>query len=60
MTTEVMPGEQKSWTETPPANPPLRSAIARLVESQAWLDTLGRQFRTGFLSSLASQGNLTA
>jgi len=41
MTTEVTQGEQKSWAETPPMNPPLRYAIARVVESQTWLDKLG-------------------
>ena len=41
MTKEVTQGEQKSWTETPPMNPPIRYAIARVVESQSWLDKLG-------------------
>ncbi|HYX51431.1 MAG TPA: DUF2231 domain-containing protein, partial [Ktedonobacteraceae bacterium] len=56
MTTEVMPGEQKSWTETPPANPPLRSAIARLVESQAWLDTLGTPIQNWILKLFGQPG----
>ena len=41
MTAQVTLGEQNSWAETPPMNPPIRYAIARVVESQTWLDKLG-------------------
>ena len=54
MTAEVMPGEQRSWADTPPMNPPLRYAIARVVESQTWLDKLGAPLQ-GWLSKLYGQ-----
>lgn len=56
MTTELIHGEQKSWSETPPLNPPLRSAIARIVESQAWLDTLGTPLQNGLLQLFGQPG----
>src|SRR5260221_10019279 len=54
MTAEVMQGEQKSWAETPPMNPPLRYAIAKVVESQSWLDKLAAPFQ-GWLLKLFGQ-----
>jgi nitrite reductase/ring-hydroxylating ferredoxin subunit/uncharacterized membrane protein len=56
MTMEVMQGEQKSWTETPPMNPPLRYAIARVVESQTWLDTLGTPLQNWLLRLFGQPG----
>ena len=54
MTAEVVQGEQKSWAETPPMNPPLRYAIAKVVESQSWLDKLAAPFQ-GWLLKLFGQ-----
>lgn len=56
MTTEVMPREQKSWAETPPMNPPLRYAIARIVESQTWLDNLGTPLQNWLLKLYGQPG----
>src|SRR3989442_15672432 len=56
MTAEVMPGEQKSWAETPPLNPPLRYAIARVVESQTWLDKLGAPLQSWLLKLYGQPG----
>ncbi len=50
MTLEVMPGEQKSWAETPPMNPPLRHAIGEIVENQTWLDKLAAPFQSWLLN----------
>jgi nitrite reductase/ring-hydroxylating ferredoxin subunit/uncharacterized membrane protein len=49
-----MPANQQSWTETPPQNPPLRYAIARVVESQKWLDKLAVPLQ-GWLLKLFGQ-----
>src|SRR2546427_7531096 len=56
MTSEVMQGEQKSWAETPPMNPPLRYAIARVVENQAWLDRLGTPLQNWLLQLYGQPG----
>jgi nitrite reductase/ring-hydroxylating ferredoxin subunit/uncharacterized membrane protein len=56
MTAEVMQGEQKSWAETPPMNPPLRYAIARVVESQTWLDKLGTPLQNWLLQLYGQPG----
>ena len=56
MTTEVIPGGQRSWSETPPMNPPLRYAIARIVENQAWLDTLGTPIQNWLLKLFGQPG----
>ncbi len=56
MTTQVTQGEQKSWAETPPMNPPLRYAIARVVESQTWLDTLGAPLQSWLLQLYGQPG----
>ncbi len=56
MTAEVMPGEQKSWAETPPMNPPLRYAIATIVESQTWLDKLAAPFQSWLLKLFGQPG----
>jgi nitrite reductase/ring-hydroxylating ferredoxin subunit/uncharacterized membrane protein len=57
MTTEVTQGEQKSWTETPPMNPPLRYVIARVVESQTWLDTLATPIQNWLLQLFGQPGD---
>ena len=49
MTTEMIPGEQKSWSETPPSNPPIRFAIASVVENQTWLDSLATPLQNWLL-----------
>lgn len=56
MTAEVTQGEQKSWAETPPMNPPLRYAIARVVESQTWLDKLGGPLQNWLLQLYGQPG----
>ena len=57
MTTEVMQGEPKSWSETPPSNPPIRFAIASIVESQAWLDTLATPLQNVLLKLFGQPGD---
>lgn len=56
MNAEVMQGEQKSWAETPPKNPPIRYAIARVVESQTWLDKLGTPLQSWLLKLYGQPG----
>src|SRR5258708_33266363 len=56
MTAELMPGEQKSWAETPPMNPPLRYAVATIVESQTWLDKLAAPFQNWLLKLFGQPG----
>ena len=56
MTAELMPGEQKSWAETPPMNPPLRYAVAAIVESQTWLDKLGAPVQSWLLKLFGQPG----
>jgi nitrite reductase/ring-hydroxylating ferredoxin subunit/uncharacterized membrane protein len=46
MSTNVVPDQQKSWSETPPINPPLRHAISAFVENQTWLDKLSTPFQS--------------
>ncbi len=57
MTTEVIPGEQKSWSETPPSNPPLRFAIASVVENQAWLDALATPLQNWLFKLFGQPGD---
>ena len=56
MTSEVTQGEQKNWAETPPMNPPLRYVIARVVESQTWLDKLGGPLQNWLLQLYGQPG----
>ncbi len=56
MSSEAMPGEQKSWTETPPVSPPLRRAIAQVVERQTWLDTLAHPIQSWLLKFFGQPG----
>jgi nitrite reductase/ring-hydroxylating ferredoxin subunit/uncharacterized membrane protein len=56
MTAEVIQGDQKSWADTPPMNPPLRYVIARVVESQTWLDKLGTPLQNWLLKLYGQPG----
>jgi nitrite reductase/ring-hydroxylating ferredoxin subunit/uncharacterized membrane protein len=56
MTSEVIQGEQKSWAETPPMNPPLRHLIGEVVESQTWLDKLAAPFQSWLLNLFGQPG----
>lgn len=56
MSSEVLSPEQKSWTETPPHNPPLRYAIARVVESQKWVDKLAEPLQNWLLKLFGQPG----
>jgi nitrite reductase/ring-hydroxylating ferredoxin subunit/uncharacterized membrane protein len=56
MSTEAMPDQQKSWTQTPPSNPPLRHAIARVAEDQTWLDSLAKPFQRWVLQLFGQPG----
>jgi nitrite reductase/ring-hydroxylating ferredoxin subunit/uncharacterized membrane protein len=57
MSSEVIPGEQKSWTETPPANPPLRRALTEAVENQTWLDTLADPIQSWLTTFFGQPGD---
>ena len=50
------PKEQKNWSETPPANPPLRHAIAQVVENQAWVDQLATPVQNWLLQFFGQPG----
>ncbi len=56
MASEVTTGNQKSWTETPPANPPLRHAIGEFVENQSWLDTVAEPLQNWLLAFFGQPG----
>ncbi len=56
MSSEVAPGETKSWTETPPSNPPLRHAISNVVENQTWLDSLANPIQSWLLQFFGQPG----
>src|SRR5258708_1659958 len=56
MTAEVVQGEQKSWTETPPPSPPLRHAIGQVVENQRWLDKLATPVQNWLLKLFGQPG----
>src|SRR5437588_3743848 len=56
MSSEVMPKEQKSWTETPPMNPPIRHIIGEVVENQTWLDKLAAPFQGWVLKLFGQPG----
>ena len=57
MTTAMIPGEQKSWSETPPSNPPIRFAIASVVENQTWLDSLATPLQNWLLKLFGQPGD---
>lgn len=54
MSTNAIQKRQRSWAQTPPATPPLRHAIAEIVERQTWLDKLAQPFQ-GWLTRLFGQ-----
>jgi nitrite reductase/ring-hydroxylating ferredoxin subunit/uncharacterized membrane protein len=56
MSSDVAQGLEKSWTETPPANPPIRHAIAEVVESQTWLDKLANPIQQWLLTFFGQPG----
>src|ERR1700694_4818371 len=56
MSSEVMPANQQSWTETPPQNPPIRHAIAQVVERQTWLDKLGATLQSWLVKLYGQPG----
>lgn len=56
MTTDVTPVGTKNWYETPPQNPPLRYAIATVVENQSWLDKLAAPFQSWVLKLFGGSG----
>jgi len=56
MSTEVPTTQQKSWTETPPLNPPLRHAISEVVENQTWLDKLATPIQNWLLQFFGQPG----
>src|SRR5947209_16914944 len=56
MSSNVLPQDQKSWTETPPAYPPVRYYIAEIVESQTWLDKLAAPFQSWLANLFGKQG----
>lgn len=56
MSSEVVSPNQQSWTETPPQNPPLRHAIAQVVESQTWLDKLAVPLQNWLLKLFGQPG----
>lgn len=56
MTIEVVQEQQKSWVQTSPATPPLRYAIARIVENQMWLERLAKPFQNWVLRLFGQPG----
>lgn len=56
MTAEQSPQELKSWTQTPPLSPPLRHAVADVVESQTWLDKLADPIQNWLLKFFGQPG----
>ncbi len=56
MTLEVVTGEQKSWAETPPRNPPLRHLLGEFVERQTWLDKLASPIQNLLLAFFGQPG----
>lgn len=48
--------QQKSWTETPPLNPPLRHVIDEVVENQTWLDKLAVPIQNWLLQFFGQPG----
>lgn len=59
MASEVTTRDQKSWAETPPANPPLRYAIGEFVENQSWLDTVAEPLQHWLLAFFGQPGQPT-
>src|SRR5436305_7429880 len=56
MSSDMIQGEQRSWAETPPMNPPLRHAISEVVEHQTWLDKLANPIQNSLLTFFGQPG----
>jgi len=56
MSTEALQEQQKSWIQTPPSNPPLRHALARVAEEQTWLDRLAKPLQNWVLQLFGQPG----
>ena len=59
MSSDLIQGEQRSWAETPPMNPPLRHAIGEVVERQTWLDKLANPIQNALLALFGQPGQTT-
>jgi nitrite reductase/ring-hydroxylating ferredoxin subunit/uncharacterized membrane protein len=57
MSTNITSGDQQSWVDTPPINPPLRHFIAELVESQSWVEALANPFQNWLHTLFGKQGD---
>lgn len=56
MTLEVIPEQQRSWSETSPANPPIRHIIGAFVERQTWLDKLSSPIQSWLIKFFGQPG----
>lgn len=56
MTTVVGQELPKSWAQTPPITPPLRHALAQVVENQRWLEQLAKPFQQWILPLFGQSG----
>ncbi len=56
MSTETIQEQQHSWTQNPPATPPLRYLIAQVAEQQMWLDRLAQPFQRWVLKLFGQPG----
>lgn len=59
MSTNLIPGEQQSWVDTPPIHPPIRHFFGELVENQSWLETLATPFQNWLHALYGKQGGPT-
>src|SRR5438067_704662 len=59
MSSDVIQGEQRTWAETPPMNPPLRHVIGEVVERQTWLDKLANPIQNALLALFGQPGQPT-
>lgn len=57
MSTNVTTGDQQSWVDTPPINPPIRHFIAELVENQSWVEALANPFQNWLHTLFGKQGD---
>lgn len=56
MSTNITTGDQQSWVDTPPINPPIRHFIGELVESQTWLESLATPLQNWLHTLFGKQG----
>src|SRR5438270_3726051 len=59
MSSDVIQGEQSTWAEAPPMNPPLRHVIGEVVERQTWLDKLANPIQNALLALFGQPGQPT-